>query len=78
MLKAAEQGEARAQNHFGVIYAKGSDVEKDFKVAYMWLSLASIQGNRKAKKNLDLLTEKMTPEHISAGRQMAQEWKPKT
>ena len=44
----------------------------------MWLSLASMQGNRKAKKNIDILAEKMIPEHISAAKQMAQEWKPKT
>jgi hypothetical protein len=43
----------------------------------MWLSLASMQGNRKAKKNIDILAEKMTPEHISAAKQMVQEWKPK-
>jgi hypothetical protein len=69
-LKAAQQGEARAQNHYGVKYAKGEGVQKDYKLAYVWLHLAAIQGNRRAIKNFDILTEKMTPEQISDAKQM--------
>ena len=69
-LKAAQQGEARAQNHYGVKYAKGKGVQKDYKLAYVWLHLAATQGNRRAIKNLNILTEKMTPEEISDTKQM--------
>jgi len=50
----------------------------DYTVAYMWLRLAARQGNRLAQKNIDILTEKMTPEQISNAEQMVLEWKPKT
>jgi TPR repeat protein len=76
-FKAAQQGEARAQNHFGVKYAKGEGVEKDFKVAYVWLHLAFIQGNKRAQKNITILAEKMRPEQISDAKQMIGGWKPK-
>ncbi|MDH3777120.1 MAG: hypothetical protein OER59_08685, partial [Desulfobulbaceae bacterium] len=74
----AEQGEARAQNHYGVKYARGECVPRDYQVAYMWFLLAASQDNKAALKNIDSLAEKMTPEDISIAKQMAREWKPKT
>jgi TPR repeat protein len=76
-LKAAEQGEARAQNHYGVKYAKGEGVPVDCQAAYMWLRLAARQGNRQALKNIDIIAAKMTEEDIAKAEQMVLEWKPK-
>jgi hypothetical protein len=77
-LAAAEKGEPRAQNHCGVRYARGSGVQKNYRKAYMWLRLAVMQCNRPAKKNISILTDKMTPVQISDASQMVREWKPKT
>jgi hypothetical protein len=46
-------------------------------MAYVWLHLASIQGNRRAEKNITILAEKMSPEQIFDAKQMIRGWKPK-
>ena len=51
-------------------YAIGEGVQKDYKLAYVWLHLAAIQGNKRAMKNFDILAKKMTPEQISDAKQM--------
>ena len=43
----------------------------------MWLRLAAMKGYRHARKNVDVLAKKMTPEQLSDADQLVQEWKPK-
>jgi TPR repeat protein len=52
--RAAEQGNADAQNNLGAIYAEGQGVPRDMIGAYTWLSLAATAGNQSAAKNLDI------------------------
>ncbi|MDA1310441.1 MAG: hypothetical protein O2985_12665, partial [Proteobacteria bacterium] len=44
--KAAEQGDASAQNNLGIMYRNGKGVPQDNVLAHMWWSLATAaQGN---------------------------------
>jgi TPR repeat protein len=50
--KAAEQGDAGAQNVVGMCYEKGEGVEQSYKVAAEWYSMAAEQKNEEAMCNL--------------------------
>ena len=50
--KAAEQGEARAQNDLGVAYWNGEGVVTDKREAYIWYSIAKANGYEGAANNL--------------------------
>ncbi len=71
--KAAEQGYAAAQNNLGIILGDGGDNVE----GYMWLHLAAVQGDEKARRNRDITAENMTPEQIAEAQGLAREWKPK-
>ena len=53
--KAAEQGDAKAQNNIGLIYANGYSVTKDNEKAVRWFKKAARQGNKDAIKSLKIL-----------------------
>ena len=53
--KAAEQGDAQAQNNLGVCYYLGYGVQKDLTQAEFWLRKAADQGHAKARKALKKL-----------------------
>jgi len=45
----AEEGDAKAQNNLGVMYAKGQGVDQDFKEAVKWYQKAADQGDAMAQ-----------------------------
>lgn len=51
----AEQGDARAQNGLGVLYANGLGVAKDYTQAVKWYRKAAEQGNSTAQLNFGIL-----------------------
>ena len=51
-LKAAEQGDARAQFNLGVCYENGTGVDKDASEAVKWYRKAAEQGHTRAQCNL--------------------------
>lgn len=51
-LQLAEQGNADAQFHVGLIYAKGQGIPKDDKQAVDWFGKAAEQGHREAQTKL--------------------------
>jgi len=53
--KAAEQGDARAQNNLGRCYATGDGVTADDKIAVQWLTKAAEQGHAKGMNNLAVM-----------------------
>jgi len=75
--KAAEQGEAKAQNNLSLLYAKGRGIPQDFVLAYMWASLAASQNSEYAELR-DLIAQKMTPQQVAEAQRLTREWKPKT
>ena len=50
--KAAEQGDARAQDNLGTMYYHGEGVPKDFVKAAEWYSKAAEQGDTGSQNNL--------------------------
>lgn len=50
--RAAEQGDAKAQNSLGVCYANGRGVERSLAEAAKWFRKAAEQGDAKAQCNL--------------------------
>ena len=57
LRKAAEQGNATAQNNLGWCYKNGYGVTKNYYEAVKWYRKAAKQGNEIAKKNLERLGE---------------------
>ena len=53
----AEQGDARAQFHLGVMYGDGTGVNQDHQEAVKWYSFAAEQGDAKAQFNLGIMYE---------------------
>jgi len=76
--KAAEQGDALAQNNLGVMYYNGQGVPKDEQSAYFWSLLASAQGNQNAVKTRDIVERRLSPEQRAAAQASARNWQPKT
>jgi S1-C subfamily serine protease len=52
LLPLAEQGNAKAQNHMGLLYQNGQGVPVNYKVAAKWFRLAAEKGSSKAQGNL--------------------------
>ena len=50
--KAAEQGNAEAQNAMGYAYDTGNGVAQDYAEAVKWYKKAAVQGNAIARRNL--------------------------
>ena len=53
--KAAEQGDASAQNNLGLMYANGEGVPEDDRQAVFWFRKAAEQGDASAQNNLGLM-----------------------
>ncbi len=74
--KAAMQGLAEAQFNLGAAYANGTGVKPDPVEAGCWLYLAASQGHGNARKKLDELEQRMTPEQVVQAKAKAAEFKP--
>jgi TPR repeat protein len=53
--KAADQGNATAQNNLGVLYQNGQGVEQSEEMAAKWYQKAADQGYAIAQNNLEML-----------------------
>ena len=53
--KAAQQGDVRAQNNLGIMYAEGRGVAQDDKQAAAWWQKAAQQGDAGAQNNLAMM-----------------------
>ncbi len=79
--KAADQGDSSAGNSLGIMYEKGTRVPLNLVLAYKWYSLAATSDpNYKlvAKRELERVSQLMTPAQIAKAQGMAHEWKPTT
>jgi TPR repeat protein len=74
---AAEQGHWYSQGLLGSKYALGDGVPQDYVQAYFWLVLSAAQGNKDAVMARDLLIDRMTPQQIAQGQQLAREFIPR-
>jgi TPR repeat protein len=72
--KAAEQGYAPAQTYLGLMYVLGWGVQQDDVQAHKWWSFAATKGNKQAQKNLDNITQTITPAQLAEAQKLAREW----
>jgi len=75
--KAADQGNADAQNALGQLYAKGVGVREDFVQAHKWFNIAAAAGNELARRNRDAMGEKMTPQQLADAQRQARLFRPR-
>lgn len=74
---AAEQGFPPAQAALGTVLSIGSqDIVIDKVQAYVWLSLASAQGDEAAAQRLGKLKKQLNSAQIAKARQSLTQWKP--
>ena len=66
LQRAAAAGHSLAQNNMGARYYSGDGVDQDLKQAYRCFFWAANQGDRKAGKNLDSITQQLTEEDLDA------------
>jgi TPR repeat protein len=57
--KAAEQGDATAQEYLGYMHYRGQGVQEDYAEAARWYRKAAEQGHEPAQRALDDLLRKM-------------------
>jgi TPR repeat protein len=70
---AADQGEPRAQYNLGLMYLNGQGVRADPVIAYYLISLSAAQGDKHALDARDYVSERMSSEQFSAGKQLVRE-----
>jgi hypothetical protein len=87
VIKAAHAQNPNAQWTLSQMYLKGFGVSQDNTQAYLWLSLAAANPDRRYKEmqknwytplseELKSLAAKMTPEQIEASKKLLMNWKP--
>lgn len=64
--QSAQQHYARAQYALAKIILKGVDIEPNDEMAFQWLSLANINGHKKADDELQKLMKRLSAETIEA------------
>ena len=73
----AERVDPDAQHTLGMMYVDGAGVPQDDVLAYIWLSLAAVQGETASQDALESLTEKMIPARIEEARRLVREFAPR-
>lgn len=68
-LKAADQGMATAQFALGKMLMEGKGVEQDDAAALQWLSLAHVNGSKRAEDYVKHLLQRMDPAQVQAVRE---------
>lgn len=80
--KAAEQGHADAQFLLGLVYSSDRGVPIDFKLAYVWFSVAAANGNANASAKRDECAKLLTPAVLADAQTLAgqyfEKYQPKT
>ncbi len=66
---SARAGDARAQCNLGFMYGTGRGVPQDWVQAYAWYNLAAAGGEDIARRNRDLVAERMTASQIEQAQQ---------
>jgi TPR repeat protein len=68
---AANQGNVVAQWSLGVMYVNGSGVVQSNQRAYVWFSVAAATGHADARRNRDILSQRLTPQALEQAQAQA-------
>ena len=74
ILPLAEKGHPAAQLILGMMYFKGTGVEKNIVEADKWLLISEKQGQDAGKKNRIFVERQMNSNQISKARKLAKDW----
>ena len=74
LVPLAEKGHAAAQLILGMMYFKGTGVEKNIVKADKWLLISEKQGQEAGKKNRIFVERQMNSDQISKARMLAKGW----
>lgn len=72
--RLSAKGSAISQYHLGLMYLKGLGVLQDFCRAHLWLNIASSQGHKKARAQLEKLTKRMGAQQVAEAQKLARVW----
>ena len=72
---AAERGLADSQYNLGVLFESGLGLQRDYKQAYHWLSLAARGGDKDAGRRRDQVRMKIDESEIAALEQAVEAWR---
>ena len=74
LVPLAEKGHAAAQLILGMMYFKGTGIEKNIVQADKWLLISEKLGQEAGKKNRIFVERKMNSDQISKARKLAKGW----
>ena len=74
IVPLAENGQAAAQLVLGMMYFKGTGVEKNIVEADKWLFISEASGQEAGKKNRIFVERQMNRDQIVKAHQLAKEW----
>ena len=74
LVPLAEKGHAAAQLILGMMYFKGTGVEKNIVQADKWLLISEKLGQEAGKKNRIFVERQMNSDQISKARKLAKGW----
>ena len=70
-VELSKEGSSISQYYLGLMYLSGKGVLQDFRQAHMWLNISSSLGHKKARTQLEKLTQKMTADQIAGAQKLA-------
>ena len=70
-VELAKGGSSISQYYLGLMYMSSMGVLQDFRQAHMWLNIASSRGHKKARKQLEKLTQQMTADQLAGAQKLA-------
>ena len=74
IVPLAEKGQAAAQLVLGMMYFKGTGVEKNIVEADKWLFISEASGQEAGKKTRIFVERQMNKDQIVQAHQLAKEW----
>jgi TPR repeat protein len=74
LVPLAEKGHAAAQLILGMMYFKGTGIEKNIVQADKWLLISEKLGQEAGKKNRIFVERQMNSDQISKARKLAKGW----
>ncbi|MDA0229065.1 MAG: hypothetical protein O3B21_02640 [Proteobacteria bacterium] len=73
-LQMGRRGDANALRQLAFHYSKGWGVIRDLTKAYMWFTLAGMQGSQDALENRETIATALSGEQIARAEAMAERW----
>jgi TPR repeat protein len=73
----AERGDGDAEYRLGLLYANGQGVGRDYVLAYMWWTLADLNGDSEAIYARDDIETVMSLAELKEAQRLASDWRAK-